>query len=171
MSYTGSLFVWMGAQAHSLNPDGVLSALSRAVDDQPGWDLRGSYGTTWHDHETILVTAHRLVLHDGEAYMDVLERFTRELTEATGAVLIRAELRNHELLQPTTVHARGVDYDEASGVVTIQANSDVTKWDRVGQRLILTSVRAGGYVVETGLPYVTEVIDLRPIEGMEGIEL
>lgn len=124
-------------------------------------ELRGGYSISWPSpSEPAVISVNRLRAHELADLEAIHERMAEGLT-ARGVDVVDSGVFHPEPVDLHGVKTPGVLYDEAAGVVTIEAQADILELHPLGKDRLLMVSEKDGERLEEFLPHVLDVVDLR----------
>ena len=143
-----------------LTAEDVRAALHDACDGCP-CELRGGCSVSRPGpDQPAVICVDRLRAHELADLERIHERMVELLTDK-GVKVVDSGVFHPEPVDQHAVKTPGVLYDEAAGVVTIEAGADVLELHPVGKDRLLLVSEDDGHRIEEFLPHVLDVVDLR----------
>ncbi len=124
-------------------------------------ELVGGIDILWPSpSEPAVISVKRLMAPDADVLDTIHDRMVEQLT-AHGVTVVDSGVVHPEPVELNDLKTPGVKYDEAQGVVTIQADANILELHPVGKDRLLMVSEKDGERLEEYLPHVLDVVDLR----------
>jgi hypothetical protein len=124
-------------------------------------ELRGGIDIAWPSPaDPAVISVNRLHTHELSDIEGIHDRMV-DLLKGRGVEIVDSGVFHPEPVELHGVKTPGVLYDEAAGVVTIEAGADILELHPVGKDRLLMVSEKDGERLEEFLPHVLDVVDLR----------